>query len=413
LAFLKGGLKTKTAYLSAALLPCAAIVLGYVLAYRLLVGSFGLGMAEYSYFTFEQGHGMAFQSEYDENEEFYVLGQMDARRLFGTPQENQYSIATAILRNPRAYLERVPRLIGLIPGYVIIMYASLGVVFFLIAARGIIELIRRRLYLLLSILLLWCSYLLVYAVLVFQPRHFLLPYYVVFLLSSVGLTALVENFDSKKERYLWALALIVLMITALIAGRAKTFATAGLVLLVFGITWMTMRRYRTVQPIGAIGLMLASAPFILGAQYPEPRFRNIGIAADERATLFMRERLPPAAPVGAYQPINPWMANLTYIPMYRSSIPELRSQEDFGRWMKENRLHAIYADIYLKKLEPAVWQLVQERIGQDLRVGFVSEDEGIHVLLTSTDSTLDLEGYVDRPWFSPQPRFTSPSGSDG
>jgi hypothetical protein len=127
----------------------------------------------------------------------------------------------------------------------------------------------------------------------------------------------------------------------------------------------------------------------------------------------MRERLPPAAPVGAYQPINPWMANLTYIPMYRSSIPELRSQEDFGRWMKENRLHAIYADIYLKKLEPAVWQLVQERIGQDLRVGFVSEDEGIHVLLTSTDSTPDLKGYVDRPWFSPQPRFTSPSGSDG
>jgi hypothetical protein len=412
LPFLKGGLKTKTAYLSAALLPCAAIVLGYIVAYRLLVGSFDLGMAEYSYFTFEQGHGMAFQSEYDENEEFYVLGQMDARRLFGTPQENQYSIATAILRNPKAYLERVPRLIGLIPGYVIIMYASLGVVFFLITARGIIELIRRRLYLLLSIFLLWCSYLLVYAVLVFQPRHFLLPYYAVFLLSSVGLTALVDNFHSRKERYLWALALVVLMIIALTVGRAKTFATAGLVLLVFGIAWMTMHRYRTVQPIKAIGVMLASAPFILGAQYPEPRFRNIGIAADERATLFMRERLPPGAPVGAYQPINPWMANLTYIPMYRSSLPQFRSQEDFGKWMKENRLHAIYADIYLKKLEPAVWQLVQERIGQDLRVGFVSEDENIHVLLTATDSPLDLAGYVDRPWYSSQPRFRSSAAAD-
>jgi hypothetical protein len=126
----------------------------------------------------------------------------------------------------------------------------------------------------------------------------------------------------------------------------------------------------------------------------------------------MRDHLPPGAPVGAYQPINPWMANLTYIPMYRSSLPEFRSQEDFEKWMKENRLHAIYADSYLKKLEPAVWQLVQERIGQDLRVGFVSEDEGIHVLLTKTDSTLNLQGYVDRPWYSSQPRFRSSAASD-
>jgi hypothetical protein len=105
------------------------------------------------------------------------------------------------------------------------------------------------------------------------------------------------------------------------------------------------------------------------------------------------------------------MANLTYIPMYRSALPEFPSQEDFGRWMKENRLHAIYADSYLKKLEPAVWQLVQERIGHDLTVGFVSEDEGIHVLLTATESTLDLEGYVDRPWYSSQPRFRSSAAS--
>ncbi len=404
-------LKTRHACLRASLLPFAAIVVGYILAYRILAGSFDLGMAEYSYFTFEQGHGLAHQAEYDEKRDFYVVGQMEARRLFGTPEENHYSIATAIRRNPQAYVERVPRLIGLIPETVIVTYAGLGVVFFLVAGRGILELIKRRLYGLISILLLWCSYTLVYPLLVFQPRHFLLPYYVVFLLASVGLTAIVDNFESEKGRHLWALVLLGVLVAALVKGRARTFATDSIALLGFAITWIVMLRNRTVQSIRAIGMMLALIPFLLFAQYSEPRFRKIGIAADERATLYMRDHLKPGAPVGAYEPINVWTANLTYIPMFRSALPKFQTEEDFTTWMKDNRLHAIYVDSYLKVEEPAVWEIVQKQIGRALTIGFASEKGDIEILLAASNSTVDLAGYVERPWYSSKPRFVTPSAA--
>jgi hypothetical protein len=96
----------------------------YIMIQSKLVGNFDLGTAEYSYFTFEQGHGLAYQSQFDPSENFYVAGQMDARRLSGTAEENGYSIKTAILRNPAAYLERIPKLMPWVPRYAIQMYGG-------------------------------------------------------------------------------------------------------------------------------------------------------------------------------------------------------------------------------------------------------------------------------------------------
>ena len=118
----------------------------------------------------------------------------DDSSLKTTGEENGYSIKTAILRNPTAYLERIPRLIAWVPHYAVQMYGGgLGIIILLFAARGVIELVRRRLHRVLVILLIWSSYLAVYPLLVFQPTHFLLPFYVVFLLASIGVTALIRN----------------------------------------------------------------------------------------------------------------------------------------------------------------------------------------------------------------------------
>ena len=47
----------------------------------------------YSYLAFEQGHGLAFSSN---NSNFYVDRQIEARLVFDTPEENQYSVLIAI-----------------------------------------------------------------------------------------------------------------------------------------------------------------------------------------------------------------------------------------------------------------------------------------------------------------------------
>jgi hypothetical protein len=161
--FLSRGTQGVGRALAAATLPVIILTGGYIFIHSKLVGEVDLGMAEYSYFTFEQGHGLAYQFKYDGTENFYVAGQMDARRVFGTPEENRYSIKTAILRDPAAYLERIPALIRQVPRYAIETYGGgIGIVILLFAARGILELIRNKLYKPLSVLLLWSGYLVIY-----------------------------------------------------------------------------------------------------------------------------------------------------------------------------------------------------------------------------------------------------------
>jgi hypothetical protein len=395
--------------LAASLCPCAIILGGYILLYYGQVGRFDLGMAEYSYFTFEQGHGLAYQSRYDQRENFYVNGQVDARRLFGTPEENNYSIATAIYRNPSAYLQRVPRLVALAPSYAIREYGgSLGLIFFLLAVRGLIDLAHQKLYTLLSILFLWCSYFLTYLLLVFQATHFLFPYYIVFVLTSIGLTAAIRNISSRKEISLWCAVFVGLIITGIAAKHVVFFSTCLFFLLAFTTVWTVMNRWRRVESITAIGIILALAAFAIRAEYPQPKFRQLGIAVDEQATLFMKQHLKPRTPVGAYAPINVWMADLTYIPMFRSALPEIASVQDLLDWMKKNHLAGVYVDPHLQRQEPSLWAIVEGQIGKSLKVGFTSEKGEVQVLLANTEGPpADLTGYVERPWFSSKERFVS------
>jgi len=386
------------------ILPCALLLAGYMLFYYVQAGRLDLGMAEYSYFTFEQGHGLAYQSQYSEKENFYVDGQMDARRLFGTPEENHYSILSAIRRNPSAYLQRIPRLARLVPGYFLNEYGGgLGLMILLLALRGGVELVRKHQYAILTLLVLWSCYAAVYLVLVFQPAHFLFFYYVVFILAAIGLVAAVANFESVAERRVWCAALFSLLLVGLAARHALLISTAIFFLLACAGVAMVMVRYRNLASIHVVGILLLMAAFATQARFPKSKFQKNGLAEDEKATLFLKAHLRPGSAVGAYAPINVWMADRDFIPMFRSALPRFNSGTDVLNWVRENHLKAIYVDPLLKRMEPSVWALVHEQIGHGLKVGFRSDRGEFQVLLPTIGT--GAGNYLERPWFSSKERF--------
>jgi len=375
--------------LLACIVPFALIVGGYVSVYALTNGKLGLQSADYSYTAFEQGHGLAYQNRY-KTANYYVEGQIEARQLFGTPEENRYSILTAIRHNPKAYLQRVPRLISIARYYATNIYGGgVGLIFFLLAVRGMIELVRRKSYLLLCLMLLWPLYVVLYFLLVFQETHFLLPYFIVLSLASVGLTAVVSNFERGKEYYLWAGVLVIFAIFAAVKrGEPPGEFWALLVFLLgLGITYMVIRRSVSSGGARAVGItMLLSVLLLLRGGYPAPKFRTLGASPDERAALFMRSHFRPGAAVGSYQPSNVWIAKLTYVPMYRSRLPDINSETDLFSWVANLNLAGIYVDDKFKENETSLWTLIEGQIGKGLEEGFSSEDGVIKVLLVRPPS---------------------------
>ena len=361
--------------------PFAVVTGGYIVLHGLVTGDFALGTARRSYNAFEQGHGWANRGFYRGRQE-YVEGQVEARRLFGTPEENQRSVLTAISRNPRAYFERIPKLANLARWYAVDQYGrGLGLICFLLAFRGMIELARQKSYLLLSTLLLWSGYAVMFILIVFAPSYLLMPFIVVFALASVGITATLSNLDQRVERCLWSVVLLALAVVGFAKATAVDLAVACMVWgLGLWLAWSALKQYRIAQGTACIGcLLLLSVALTVEHFLPAPRFRHLGDGPEEKAAAFLAAHVKSGAPVGAWGPKMAWAAKLTHVRM-NLRLRHMKSGQDVLDWIAHNRVEAIYADPDLRKFEPEVWKLIEAEIGKSLEVVFRVDGGKLQVL---------------------------------
>lgn len=373
-------------YLGHSVFPFVIIISIYMLANFPPVWSLQFDkMRWYSYLTFEQGHGLAFLSK---ESNFYVDGQIEARRVFGTPEENQYSVLIAIHRNPMAYLERIPRLVGLIPIYGVNLHGGgLAVLFILFAIRGIIELVIKKRFILLFVLLSWLAYSLLYILLVFQHTHLLSQYFVILTLSSIGLFAIHTGANKTQEILLWIVAFFVLVILRFVEGTVYIILLT--ILLGLSIIWTIIYERRELKLIrfiifSIIIILLIPLKIISNpVNFHLLQFRELGNAPDEKAMLFMREHLNKGARVGAYAPSIVWAAEMSYVPIVKTMSPDLYSEQDLSVWIEHNKLGGIYVDKILRVAEPLMWALIERQIGESLEVAFTADNGNVQVLFVT------------------------------
>jgi hypothetical protein len=372
------GISTRrlSAVLTATVVPFLVIVGGYMILYYSLTGQSPWGTGKYFYLTFEQGHGLAYNERFSDGN-FWVEGQIEARRLFGSPEQNQHSVIAAIQRNPSAYLQRVPRLIyGAVWGIIGIYGGPLSVWIFLMAFRGCIELLIQKRFKLLGILFLWTCYFTIYILLVFQLTNLLLPFATVYCLASAGLTAVVSVHDPT-ERYLWSCTLVGL--TAMLIGLNTSLAfvgSAAILLVGLWLIWKVLDRYRISEAFTSLALVfLLFLMSLIHEGLPLSKPRKLGIASDERAVLFLKQNWPEGTPVAAYSFIIPWAAKMTYVSLLKTEFSEAAAAGDLQHWMKAKKLQVIYSDHSLERSEPVLWGLIENQIGKSLEVAFSSQDD--------------------------------------
>ncbi len=368
----------------ACVVPFSALVGGYVLLYALQTGRFDLGNSVRSYQAFEQGQGMAYVESYGPKA-FYVEGELESRKLFGTAEQNHYSILRAIRRNPAAYTRRTLHLaMHAVQDTEYIYGQYFGLLCFAFAVRGGIELVRRKSFLLLTTLLLWSGYAVLYVLLCYQTSHLLMPFLTVFSLASVGVSAMLDNVDGWRERCVWSAGLLVLAAGAAVKCTTPNMLGAMLaVLLGLWIVWLVADRYRQVANTMAVaGLVLLSVALLLRFEFPYAKTRSLGSAPDERAALYLSEHFKPNTPVGAWAPGNVWLAKMSHVPM-SGELRYIKSPQDLADWMARNDVEAIYADRKLREFESDLWGVIHDQIGKTLDVGFADDQAEVQVLVPS------------------------------
>jgi hypothetical protein len=372
------------------LLPFAVIIGGYLLVYGQATGSYSLATMRRTYDNFEAGHQVIFTGSGGFSP--VVESKLEARRVFGTPEENGYSVFTAIRRNPGVYLHRLRVTLAALPRQVLEAYGlRFTVPLALLALRGVLVLLRRRQYRLLAAFLLWPAHLATgFVITLFRVGHLRFPYYVVFGLSAVGLGALLQaGLGARRERWLWLAALAAAAGAGLVWNKLAVYYGAAVLLSALLVIYWALGQLALTRPEDGRpawtslvpALVLLAAGMVIRGNFPSPVVPVWGDEARERAVLYLVEHLEPGAKVAAGSPGVVWAARMTYSGLASPDVPRDKDPQAFLDWMARQGVQAVYVDHSLYNTNPLIWSLIEARLGAGFERVFTADRGDIQVLL--------------------------------
>jgi len=358
--------------------PFIAIVGGFILLVGLLTGNFNPGIVERTYSNFEAGHEAIYSDPGRTNPT--IEAYIEARRVFGTPEENNYSVLTAISRNPGVYLQRLKAVIKAFPTILNDAYGiKYTIILLLLAVRGVITLLKRKEVKLLLLMILWVAPLAMgFINTIIRPGYIRFPYFILYALAGIGLQALVSNLTKRREITGWLLVILLTGGVALASWKTAIFYGVFIFLVGLLVAWYLSRRYPSAEKLTPVLLLVfLSAGLVLHGNFPGPKKWQLGVNGDEAASKYMSESLPKDALVLAGNPAAVWMARLEYGGLNSADIPAFEDDADFSKWVSEN-FDAIYID---HSISPYFLEMIEKRIGREFSRVFVAEDGDYQVLL--------------------------------
>jgi hypothetical protein len=363
-------------------LPVVLLVGGVVLVHGLQSGSYSLGTLERTYGNFESGQQIVYTGTGERNAT--MESRLEARRLFGTPQENGNSVLNAIHRNPSEFLRRLAALISTLPSLYLDAYGKrFGVLLLVLAVTGIVVLLRRKQIKLLMILAAFTLPILSgFMITLIRPGHLELWWFSLYALAAIGLHTMFESLRNGRALIAWSAVWGVIAVYGLVDDKLAFYYAAAVMLGVVWIGCLIVRRH-WLPPAAAFAAAALAGGLIIRGGFPPPTTRSLGEAADERAVLYLHERFPPGTLVAAGSPGVVAAAGMTPAVLASEDVPGFDDSSELLQWMRERGIQAVYVDDSLTRVESALWELIEPEIGRGFVTGFEEGGDGVRVLLVA------------------------------
>lgn len=400
--------------LAAAVVPAALLVVGYLVLYGAVTGSWGMGVMSRTYQAFEQGHGVIFSERYSGN--VMAEGYQDVRALFGTRDENNGSVLRAMARNPIAFLERLAHSIAQLPEKISWGYGGpLTIAFLFLASRGGLTLWRSRQRWTLGVLLGWHLHLLSYFVTFWSPRYVRFAFVALTLLAGIGASAIARNWGDWRERTAVAVGLGGLAVWLLWNGGGRmwgdldssTLPVSIVLLLAMALFVPTLSRDCQRRPGGKLlsllaGLAMVFSVSVAAGRFPVRDFAQIGMSPPERAVAAAAETLPPGTPIASYGVKLPAAARrpARSLGALMNTTVSASALED---WQVRSDAGAIYLNPYMRRSYGSWFDYLLKRLEGDTEWVPVFSDEASHTWLLARRSLLEAPGV----WHSRAPALRS------
>ncbi|MBT7643285.1 MAG: hypothetical protein HN755_00610 [Rhodospirillales bacterium] len=373
---------------------------GYVYYYGQKTGVYLFGGGHKLYDTFASSHMVLF----DEKEiaglhdfEIAAKSRAESARVFGTAKENNYSVFRAVVRNPSVFadivwhntvkysLPNLRRIFGLrviVDGKRVVdnrlKYFAFVVLFF--AALGLIELFRRREWLLLMILAVWPADLGLYLITIRFPDYFPFHFMIVLLLMAVGIWTGVGRLRQPSLLALWGLVLAgVVALDWNAGGRIIGMAIGGAALLVLAALFRhKIEEYRAASvSVLVAGLIIFNLPTTFRAPWHITP-KDAGFLGQ---ATFLRQHYPPHTATFAQPGTAVVSAKMWWMHPW-ADLANIKSRQDFLAKMKLVGMPLILIDPVMRDYN--LYQSnssIQKYAKHYYRTGYEFGDGGYAVLI--------------------------------
>ncbi len=364
-------------WIPAVVIPFALIVGGYQLNYGLQTGHYAIGTKERSYVAFQQGQEIVYQKDPACKLKQIRCAVLQANQLYGSPEENNFSVLSAIANNPKAYAERVQAHLKAIPQLLFYAYGQrTSFLLLILALCGIYELIRKKEYHLLILLLTWMGYLAVYFLTFFRQGYMRTPFFIFFVLGAFGVQAIAYSLINKKEHKYWLVLLLALAFYGWFAGIQIIYFTAVIMFVVIALLGLVSTKDITY---GYLAFLLAG--LMLRPAFELPVYEMRGTISEEKAVLALAQALPENSAIASGAPGAVWMARMQPADVADYDYQNIQTPEELYQQFKKDKVAAIYVDSYMSNANEHIWKLIIPGVGTYYEKIYASEDHDIQVLL--------------------------------
>ncbi len=367
--------------LAASLIPALAFVAAFVAISRIHTGGFenSIGsLAPKLYHAFEQNQSV--MTGGDDN-----AGYAQARELFGTKEENEGSVVTAILNNPSEFWLRILTNIKNTPElYFSAFDKRVGLAILIFSIIGVVALVRNRAYSLLTIPLLWALPSAYY--LGFFSRHVVsTTTYFPIIFASIGITYAFRKEVPRSELSVYLLMGLLLVTYSWIDNKPAFLATGVVLILVLATIWLLWPRITSDsnRTMVAFFLLLVGA-MILREDFAFPNIRKLGNTPEEHAIHFLQNTLPSGSKVAVPTP-NLAIAAVTE-PFPIQEVPPFSSAGSLYSWLSDKGVIAVYVHTAYMASDSTIQLMLQEGLERYFDLGF---SEGNSMIFLVRDYDVD------------------------
>ncbi len=365
------------------ILPAAApfllLVGGYIFTYGLFTGNFSFGTMQRTYDNFETGHGVISQNT--SGLPATPAAKIAARDVYGTPEENNYSVFNAIRKRPDLYLARVKIVLAQLPRALLDSFGlRVTAVLILMAVWGVISLLQEKDWSRLLLLALWpAPFVSGFIITIFRTGHIQFYAYVFFALAGIGLFRILQTMDLKGTQWSLLAGLSLIALYGFLDNKLAVAYGGYIFLTAFSLIVFLKQKSLSFTVTNAL-LILLIAMIITRGSFPSPAIRILGERPEEKIVLHINQEMENVHTFAAASQGVIHAAGKHCVMLTSHDVPTNNSPEDFLEWLQVQGIEAVYVDKFLTSRSPAMWAQIEPLIGTGLTRVF-NVDQGSYQIL--------------------------------